>query len=74
MLVFQLNLNTAKFKVPETYMFTYSATSGRGTSVNFEDMCTHTLEITLCSREKIKNSVNVSALISWLTNYSLILA
>ena len=39
LLVLQLNLNTTKFKVPETYMFTYSAISWRGTSVNFEDMC-----------------------------------
>ena len=40
LLVLQLNLNTTKFKVPETYMFTYYATSVRGTSVNFRDLCT----------------------------------
>ena len=85
LLVLQLNLSTAKFKVPETYMFSYFATSGRGTSVNFRDVSTSkglktltylrmkqmkigtsfkadTLEITLCSREKIKNRVNVSTL------------
>ena len=85
LLVLQLNLNTTKFKVPETYMLTYSATSRRGTFVNFEDMCTskglktwtylrmklmkigppfkaHTLEITLCSRKTVKNSMNVSTL------------
>ena len=66
-------------------MFTYYATSGRGTSVNFGDVCTskslktwtylrmkqmkigtpfkaHTLAITLCSREKITNSMNVLTL------------
>ena len=40
LLVLQLNLNPTKFKVPETYMFTYSAASGRATSVNFWDVCT----------------------------------
>ena len=40
LLVLQLNLSTTKFKVPETYMFSYYATSGRGTSVNFGDVCT----------------------------------
>ena len=72
-------------------MFTYSATSGRGSSVNFGDVCTSkglktwtylrmklmkigtpfkadTLEITLCSREKIKNSMNVSTLFRFCNN------
>ena len=85
LLVLQLNLSTTKFKVPETYMFSYYVTSGRGTSVIFGDVCTskglktwtylrtklmkigtpfkaNTLDITLCSREKIKNSMNVSTL------------
>ena len=80
--------------MPETDIFTYSATSGRSTSVNFGDACSSkdlktwtylrmkqlkigtplkadTLEITLCLREKIKNSMNVSTLfrfcnIEWL--------
>ena len=42
LLVLQLNLSTTKFKMPETYMymFSYYVTSGRGTSVNFGDVCT----------------------------------
>ena len=66
-------------------MFSYYATSGRGTSVNVGDVCAskglktwtclrmkqmkigtpfkaHTLAITLCSREKITNSMNVLTL------------
>ena len=39
LLVLQLNLSATKFKVPETYMFSYYATSGRGTSVNVGDVC-----------------------------------
>ena len=84
-LVLQLNLSTTKFKMPETNMFSYYVTSGRGTSVNFGDVCTSkglktwtylrmklmkigtpskadTLEITLCSRKKVKKSMNVATL------------
>ena len=40
LLVLQLNLNPTKFKMPETYIFTYSTASGWGTSVNFGEVCT----------------------------------
>ena len=55
LLVLQLNLSTTKFKVPETYMFSCYATSGRGTSVNFGDVCTSKLKTGLFKDETNEN-------------------
>ena len=56
-LVLQLHLNTTKFKVPETYIFTYSANSGRGASANFGNVCTSkpVLNLNLIKDEAYEN-------------------